>query len=278
MWILKKINNNCALARDDSGQDLVVFGKGIAYRRPPYELKDMSLIDRTFYGVGGASVAALKDIPEDVLLLAADVIDYASERLDTDFNPNAPVTLADHINYAIQRVAQGVTIETPLSFDVMRLYPREVAVAKRAVTLAKSRLGVELPQAEVTNIALHLIDGEAEQSNMQTTVEAARVLEDVTGIVSNHIGTVDTTSFTYARFAMHMRFLVDRIQGNAEVKHDDGFGTMLPVMKHAYPEAYACVADILAYFLTDHGWECDENEVLYLLMHVQRLKASVEGA
>lgn len=34
MWILKKINNNCALARDDDGQDLVVFGKGIAYRRP----------------------------------------------------------------------------------------------------------------------------------------------------------------------------------------------------------------------------------------------------
>ena len=75
MWVLKKINNNCALARDADGQDLVVFGKGIAYRRPPYELKDLSVVERTFYGVGGASIAALKDIPEDVLLLAADIID-----------------------------------------------------------------------------------------------------------------------------------------------------------------------------------------------------------
>lgn len=275
MWVLKKINNNCALARDADGQDLVVFGKGIAYRRPPYELKDLSVVERTFYGVGGASIAALKDIPEDVLLLAADIIDYASERLDVEFNPNAPVTLADHINFAVQRVRQGVVIETPLSFDVMRLYPHEVAVAKRAVTLTKSRLGVELPPAEVTNIALHLIDGEAEQSNMQATVEATRVLEEVTRIVCEHIGDVDTGSFTYARFAMHVRFLLDRIKAGGEV--DEGFGTMLPVMKDAYPEAYACAADILAYFLGSHGWECSENETLYLLMHVQRLRVSIDG-
>ncbi len=274
MWILKKINNNCALARDDSGQDLVVFGKGIAYRRPPYELKDLSQVERTFYGMEGAGIAALKDIPEDVLLLAADIIDYAGEKLDVDFNPNAPVTLADHINFAIQRVRQGVVIETPLTFDVMRLYPREVAIAKRAVTFAKSRLGVELPPAEVTNIALHLIDGEAEQSDMQATIEATRVLEDVTRIVTEHIGEVDTASFTYTRFAMHVRFLLDRIKGGAEV--DEGLGTMLPVMKREYPEAYACAADILAYFLSSHGWECNENETLYLLIHVQRLKASIE--
>ena len=52
---------------------------------------------------------------------------------------------------------------------------------------------------------------------------------------------------------------------------------MLPVMKDAYPEAYACAADILAYFLGSHGWECSENETLYLLMHVQRLRASIDG-
>lgn len=273
MWIIRKINNNCALARDDDGQDLVVFGKGVAFRRPPYELRDLSVIERTFYGVERASIAALKDIPSDVLLVAADVIDYASVRLDTEFNPNAPVTLADHINYAIQRVEQGVVIETPLSFDVMRLYPHEVAIAKRAVTLVKSRLGVELPPAEITNIALHLIDGESDQSNLQATIEATRVLEDVTAIMVRDIGELDTSSFTYARFAMHMRYLVDRIRQGEE--QDDGFGTMLPVMKETYPESYACTANILAYFVAEHGWECSENETLYLLMHVQRLRTSV---
>lgn len=275
MWILKKINNNCALARDDSGQDLVVFGKGIAYRRPPYELKDLSRIERTFYGVGNASIAALRDIPEQVLLVAADIIDYASEKLDVDFNPNAPVTLADHINFALERVRGEAVIETPLAFDVMRLYPREVAIAKRAITLIKSRTGVQLPEAEVTNIALHLIDGEAEQSNMEATVKATRIIEDVTEIIVRHLGKLDTSSFTYARFAMHVRFLVDRIQGGEDP--DSDMGTMLPVMKREYPDAYACVADILAYFLTQQGWECGDSETLYLLMHVQRLKASLDG-
>ena len=274
MWVLKKINNNCALARDDDGQDLVVFGKGIAFRRPPFELKDLSCVERTFYGVGRASIAALKDIPQDTLMLAADIVDYASDKLECAFNPNAPVTLADHINFAVSRVGQGVVIASPLSFDVLHLYPREVAVAKRAVSLVKSRLGVRLPEAEVTNIALHLIDSEAEQGDMQATIRAAEVLEDVTGIVSKHFGEVDTATFTYARFATHLRYLLGRIQDGKEAQ--DGLETMLPAMKEAYPEAYACVADILAYFLTSHGWECCENEVLYLLMHVQRLRTTLQ--
>ena len=74
---------------------------------------------------------------------------------------------------------------------------------------------------------------------------------------------------------MHVRFLLDRIKLGEDA--DAGFGTMLPVMKETYPESYACTADILAYFISEHGWECSENETLYLLMHVQRLKASIEG-
>ena len=274
MWILKKINNNCVLARDDSGQDLVVFGKGIGYRRPPYQLDDLSGIERTFYGMKGSSLAALRDIPEDVVLLASDIVDYAAQKLDVELNPNAPVTLADHINFAMARVADGQVIETPLAFDVRHLYPRETAIGKRAITLVKSRLGVELPPAEVTNIALHIIDAEAEQSDMRATVMATRVIEAVTDIVVRHLGELDTSSFTYARFVMHLRFLVGRIQGGAE--GDAALSPMLPVMKDAYPDAYACVSDILAYFLCEWGWECDESEVLYLLIHLQRLKASME--
>ena len=51
MEVYKKINNNVALARDAKGRELVVFGKGIGFVSMPYELTDLSRIQRTFYDV-----------------------------------------------------------------------------------------------------------------------------------------------------------------------------------------------------------------------------------
>lgn len=51
MEVYKKINNNVALARDAKGRELVVFGKGIGFASMPYELTDLSRIQRTFYDV-----------------------------------------------------------------------------------------------------------------------------------------------------------------------------------------------------------------------------------
>ncbi|MZJ27504.1 hypothetical protein GT516_06680 [Collinsella sp. BIOML-A4] len=51
MLILKKINNNVALAASDDGREVVVFGKGIGFHEMPYKLADESLIQRKFYNV-----------------------------------------------------------------------------------------------------------------------------------------------------------------------------------------------------------------------------------
>ena len=40
MLILKKINNNVALASNDAGEEIVVFGKGVGFPKTPYELED----------------------------------------------------------------------------------------------------------------------------------------------------------------------------------------------------------------------------------------------
>ena len=238
------INNNCALARDSQGQDVVVFGKGVGFRRAPYELTDLSVIERTFYGVQGSSIAALRDIPEDVVILASDIIEFAKVYLDVDLNPNACTTLADHIAFSIQRVRDGLSIDTPLAFDVRHFYPKETRIGKRAVTLVKTRLGVELPDAEVTNIALHIIDAEAEQGDLRQTKITAEVVADVVGIVESCFDSkLDTESFNYALFVMHLRFLVGRIEGHDG--HENKLAPMLDAVKGSCPESYACVRRIV---------------------------------
>lgn len=63
MEVYKKINNNVALARDAKGRELVVFGKGIGFASMPYELTDLSCIQRTFYDVNEKYFALLRDVP-----------------------------------------------------------------------------------------------------------------------------------------------------------------------------------------------------------------------
>ena len=48
MEIIKKINNNIALARDAKGREMVVFGKGIGFPATPYTLQDLSKVQRPF--------------------------------------------------------------------------------------------------------------------------------------------------------------------------------------------------------------------------------------
>lgn len=269
MWITKKINNNCALARDTSGQDVVVFGRGLGFRRVPYELEDLSVIDRTFYGVLPASIAALKDIPEDVVFLASDVIEHARDVLDVDLNPNAPITLADHINFAIKRARDGVDLSTPLAFDVRHLYPKEYAIGRHAVTAVKTRIGVELPESECTSVALHIIDAESERSDLDATKAAAEVVDAVTGMIEDALGReLDTESFQFSRFVMHLSFLVGRMLSGE--RHEDKMAEMLEMMRAAYPEASGIAAQVLDYFAR-RGWSCDQSEELYLLIHIQRL-------
>lgn len=275
MWILAKINNNCALARDSAGQDVVVFGKGLGYKRPPYELDDLSRVERTFYGVEGAALSALRDIPEDILVFASDVIAYAQTYLDADLNPNAAITLADHVNFAIERMKKGLEIETPLAFDVKHYYPRETRIGKRAVGLAKRTLGVELPESEITNIALHIIDAETEQGDMHETKIATEVVKDVVALIEKGFGRkLDTESFNYSRFCMHLRFLVARLEHPQP--EENAMAEMLGVLEAAYVESFACMGDVLRYFADKWGWVLNDNERLYLLIYIERLRTSTE--
>ena len=67
MKIIKKINNNVALAQDARGNDLVVFGKGVGFPPMPCELKDLSNVQRTFYDVSQRYIDLLQDLPEGLL-------------------------------------------------------------------------------------------------------------------------------------------------------------------------------------------------------------------
>lgn len=269
--ILKKINNNVALALDSAGKEIIVFGRGIGFPAMPYELTDLSKIQRTFYDIKSNYVEMAAALPEDLVLLVADIVELARVDLDCDLNPNLPIMLADHLNFAIERFQAGMEVHNPLTYDIAHFYPAEMELGKQALEIIRQRKGIALPESEATNIALHLINGEMENSDMHDTLKTTKVIRDITGIIEQTLKiTLDTSGFNYSRFTMHIRYLLQRIQqGTQEV---NGMSSAMSQLIREYPDIYYCTTKVVSYFSKQFQWECNEDEKLYLFMHINRLK------
>ena len=107
MKLLRKINNNAAVAQDKRGHEM-------GFRPMPYELTDLSVVYRTFYDVDPQYYEMLSSLPEEALMAAADIAEQAEIALQAELNPNLPFTLADHIAFAQEREKQGIRLAAAL--------------------------------------------------------------------------------------------------------------------------------------------------------------------
>ena len=271
MKLLRKINNNAAVAQDKRGREMVVLGRGVGFHPMPYELTDLSVVYRTFYDVEPQYYEMLSSLPEEALMAAADIAEQAEIALQAELNPNLPFTLADHIAFAQEREKQGIRLATPLHYDVQHLYPREYELGLQAMETVRLRTGTALPRAEAVNIALHIVNAELEGSDLSSTLAAVEVLDEVTVLVERELGiALDRESYNYARFAMHIQFLVRRLSSGKVM--EPGSGKMLSELSAEYPATYRCAQAVAKEIEQRHGWHCSSDEVLYLMLHIYRVQ------
>lgn len=271
MRVIGRINTNAALAVDGSGKEVVILGKGVGFPKVPYELTDLSQIQRTFYEVDAKYLPLVDSLPEAVLLASADIVEQAEMDLDCSLNPNLVFTLADHLAFAIERTRQGIALTTPLAYDVKHLYPQEIRVGIAALDILKERTGEELPGGESVNIALHLINAELENGDIHNMAATLQVISEVTAIIEARLNLhLDAESFYYSRFTMHLRYLIQRLLNGEQL--EDGGGKMLASLALEYPDTYLCTKAVADYLESRWGWKCNKEECMYLMLHIGRLR------
>ena len=67
----------------------------------------------------------IADLPQPILLTSADIAEEAEIELDCQLNPNLPLTLADHLSFAVERLKSGINLTAPIAYDISHLYPKE---------------------------------------------------------------------------------------------------------------------------------------------------------
>ena len=271
MKIIRRINHNAALAVDGAGRELVVLGKGVGFPQVPYELTDMSKVQKTFYGVDSCYAELIAGLPQPVLLASADLVEQAEVNLERELNPNVTFTLADHLHFAMERMRQGLNFDMALSYDVEHLYPREYELGMLALDIVQDYTKIRLPDTEAVSVAMHLINAEAESGDMRETVRMLKIIGAVDEIVEKELQmTLSKGSFSYSRFTMHLRYLLQRFDTGNQMQ--DGIGSMLPEFQVRYPDIYRCARRIADYFKAEWSWDCTQDELLYLMIHLNRVR------
>lgn len=267
MKVIKNINNNVAVCLDSSGKEVIVTGKGVGFKKPPYELQ-LSEIDRTYYDVDEVYISLIRDLPEDILDVSNEIIGYARRKYDLSFSNNIVFTLADHLNFSIKRNKENIKVKLPIVNDIEQLFEKENDVGKYGLKLIRKRLDVYLPKEEASYIALHLINAEKQASN-KILDENNKIIDDITRIVEDGYNIeINCHDFNYSRFVTHIHYLLKRANDKQLLNSDNG--DMYKTLVKEYPKNYEIAQEIRSYLSKDNI-ELNDEEIMYLMLHINRL-------
>ena len=277
MRVIKNINNNVSICLDSRGQEVVAFGKGIGFAKPPYDI-DISRVQRTFYDIDPVYIDTIQHVPSEMIEIATKVIDFARTRVDYLMNSSVVFTLADHLAFTVKRFQEHMRLDMPLYHDVRVLYEEETEIGEYALKLVEERIGVRLPKEEATGIALHLINAGAASRTISGKPGNATAIEHIRGIVEGALGIhIDERSQDYARFVLHLQYLIKR--GNRAdgslADRELGVASLMEPLKEQYPNVHACAVQIVEYIHRIFDFDFGDDEVLYLMLHLNRLQSHI---
>ena len=272
MLAKRKLNNNAVLCIDSAGSEMIAMGKGVGFGTLPREITPAE-IERTFYNISLADQNVMRDLPAEVVLFAAKIVDIADNELPYPLSSNAPLLLADHINFAMERVRKRLHVRMPLAYDVQQMYPMEYKIGLYTVDRIRKEFQIGLPKEEAVGIAMNLLSAKAEPADQSEQDEAARfdeMLEEITEIVENDFHQIiDRDSFNYSRYATHVQYLFKRIRNQKSIDSENI--RMYKSLREEFPAIAECVSRISDHLKEKWGFELSEEEQLYLMLHVNRI-------
>lgn len=281
MIIKRILTNNAVVIDDENQQEKIVCGKGIAFKkRPGMEIDEMS-INQTFILEGGGEYSRfeqlLKDVPLEYLELSSEIINMAKLEFAKKFKDNVIITLSDHLYVAIKRCREGMTISNPLLWDIKNFYEIEYDIGLRALELIKNKFHIQLPDDEAGFIALHIVNVELDEDNMDHIFHVTKVIQEIMTIVKYHFhAEFDTSNVYYYRFITHLKFFALRLLKDNQFNEDEE-NELLDVVKDKYCTSYECVLKIKDFLEKKYNYTLQEDEIVYLTIHVHRVVHKTKG-
>ena len=271
--IEKVINNNIISAYEKSGAEVIVMGRGIGFKKKQGEVVPADQISKIFRIKSRTLTEQFKELlanmPLERVRISDEIISHAKDHLKLKLNQSIYVTLTDHINFAIERVSQGIEPQNALLWEIKRFYPQEFQLGIYALELIQDRLDILLPEDEAGFIALHFVNAEY-GTDIRDAVKFPDQMQAIVDIVERDLGILlDESSLHYERFMTHIKFLIQRIYRKELLFSEDRELSLL--MQRKYPREYQCSVKVAEYIMQATGCRLSEEEIMYLSVHIRRV-------
>lgn len=214
----------------------------------------------------------VKEMPLEYVTVSEEIVKYAEEQLGKQLDESGCLALRDYIHFAITRCEQNLNVQNKLIWEIKRFYNEEYKIGCYALQLIKERIGIMLPADEAGNIALHIANALAHEK-MPIVEEMLKVMQDILNIVKYYfIVEFDEESLVYFRFLTHIKFFAQRLVNNETFEGTDD--SLFDIVREKYPDAYECTKKIKVYIDKYYTYNITKEEMVYLIMHINRLVSS----
>lgn len=272
MKVEKVINNNIVRSFNDRGQEVLVMGSGLGFKKSVGDSIDDNKIEKIYRIEQEQSLSYLEDlltkIPLEHVQITNEIVDYAQISLAKELPQNIYTTLMDHVSFALQRYEENIPIHNALLWEIKRFYNHEYLIGREAVEMINHKFSVNLPEDEAGFIAMHLAS-----ANLSSTGEAEktmRIIQDILNIIKYHFNVeLKENSIHYERLITHLKFFVQRVFSGKAIKNEEQ--EFMIMIKNQYQNEYQCSLKIYEYFLNEYNVQLSNDEMVYLTIHIRRV-------
>ena len=275
MELVRVFNNNVVLAKDDVGRDVILTGRGLGFQARPGQTVDPAQIVRIFVPADGRDPDHLAQLlagipPEHIALVSAALADVGLDCLTR--NPALVIALADHVSFALRRIAVGMEMDYPLLAEVQNLYAEEYTSAAALLCAINARSETQLPSTEAVGLALHLVNAGFATGDLSYTYTMTGAIQQMVTVIEQTFGLdLGSGSVSVGRFVTHLRYLFVRIHQHKQL--DQKHSPIGVVIRATYPHEVECALRLASLLELRLGSALTEDEVSYLALHVARVAA-----
>ena len=263
-----KILNNSALLVNDSKQSFILLGKGIAFNRKADEILPIGFVYEQRFGLLRSSRTFEQLInahkPEIIDLVFKTVQEFMFD--ENQITAEALVAFCDHIATMYDRVIKHESIENPFSMETKTLYPESFKSASMLINQMNKKYQVEIPEAEIGFIALHLQKISTKDKGINVNVMNNIIFTVTNLLTEKYQYNLDKESVKFAQFITHIKFVVLRL-----VRNESPNNEMTEIILNKYSQFKPLASEIVKIIESETNSELNIDELAYLMMHVSRL-------
>ena len=271
--INKILNNNAVVSLDEAGNEVVIMGKGIAFKKRVEDFIEDEKIEKKFiFSPENTNeiINLFSSIPEKYIEITTAIVNLAEKTLNKELSKNLYFSLTDHIYSTIKRFEEGLSFTNPLLWEIKRFYIKEYEISLEALNIIYNFTNITLPNDEAGFIALHLVNAQLNQ-NSNTAYDITNIMQEILKIVRlNFKIEFNEESVNYYRFITHLKFFAQRIL-NKTTHENDKVDDLYNIITNNYSESFNTVLKIKEFINNKYDYILSNEEELYLTIHIEKI-------